>query len=274
MGGVLVEAVRDYLGGLGFPFALGFLGLLAAFVYFQVRWSLERDELRIDPDDLRSVIAEVEAPAGWIHSLIGERVNGSGTEGALGSVDTGAFRLSLEGRGLLRSSEGGELFVQYLHGVLSTPKKRLLSSDNRLRLTRSRNTLRRHQYHRVINIVLASASVSLGILGTVGGLWLAFRYADFSDVQRLGDSLGGVMRALSRALYTTGTGLALSIPMIAVGLRMEGELERIFDQLEELRDAVVSTIRCLETEREWGLGNSERGGVFQLSSKTEHNGRG
>ena len=234
--GEIGQAVGWYFGG-------AFLAIVVAWVQFMVRWWDERRELGISKTGLACLLEEIERPDGVLHQALADRFHGVASEDFPDQQEFAAWFQSA------RSSQrhAAALFENYLWGVLSTHRPRLRAMDNRVNLTGVRNELKRYRYHRWLNFGLANTAVSLGILGTVTGLWGGFNQIDFG-----GSDIAGVMEevmsSLSQALYTTAVGVLISMPIVISGLKMEQQLEELFGQVYEVHNALVASLRQIEMD--------------------------
>ena len=229
---------------VGWYFGAAFVAIVAIWVQFMVRWGDEKRELGLSNAGLARLLAELERPRGTLHRALANRHQGEPCEYF---ADQQQFKVWFEKVRGAGSQSAGLLFHGYLWDVLSSRRTRLRASDNRVNLTGVRNKLKRYRYHRWLNFGLANTAVSLGILGTVTGLWSGFNQIDFGggDIAGVMDE---VMGSLSRALYTTGVGVLISIPIVITGLRMEQQLEEMFGMICEVQNAVVATLRQLEND--------------------------
>ena len=226
--------------GSGAVFRRCLPGRVFVWVQFLVRWRDERRNLGLSATGLAALIDELERPEGALHGALADRFRG---RACTVFADRAAFEDWFADRASGRQT--GALFASYLWAALDTPRTRLRPDDNRVGLTGVRNRLKRYRYHRWLNLGLANLSVSLGILGTVTGLWAGFEGIDFASGDVAG-TMEGVMDALSRALYTTAVGVLLSMPILISGLKMERQLEELFGMVCEVQDALLATLRQFE----------------------------
>ena len=226
--------------GIGPYFGAAFLAVVFAWIQFLVRWRDERRELGLPFAGLAALLDEIERPGGALRGALADRFGG---RAPAAFADRAAFDDWFAER--VGDRRRGALFADYLWEALDTPRARLRADDNRVALTAVRNRLKRYRYHRWLNMGLANLSISLGILGTVTGLWAGFEGVDFAAGDVAG-TMEDVMAALSRALYTTAAGVLLSMPILVSGLRMEGQLEEMFGMVCEAHNALLATLRQLE----------------------------
>ena len=225
--------------GVGPWFGAAFLVVVFVWVQFLVRWRDERRELGISEAGLTALLDALERQDGALHGALCDRFRGCEPAAFADRAAFDAWFADHAG-----GRRAGALFSAYLWSVLDTPRARLRPDDNRVALTGARNRLKRYRYHRWLNLGLANLSVSLGILGTVTGLWAGFEGVEFAgDVAA---TMEEVMGALSRALHTTAVGVLLSMPILVSGLAMEGQLEEMFGMVCEVHNALVATLRQLE----------------------------
>lgn len=236
----LASGLPEVARGVGPWFGAAFLAIAFAWIQFLVRWRDERRELGLPSAALAALLDEIERPGGALHRALADR---SGARPPAAFADRAAFDAWFSRRTDRRGR--GALFADYLWAALDTPRARLRPDDNRVALTAVRNRLKRYRYHRWLNMGLANLSVSLGILGTVTGLWAGFEGVDFAGGD-VAETMEAVMSALSRALYTTAAGVLLSMPILVSGLKMEGQLEEMFGMAYEVHNALVATLRQLE----------------------------
>ena len=239
----LVAGVGEIGRAVGWYFGVAFLAIVVAWVQFMVRWWDEKRELGVSKAGLAYLLEELEHPDGVLHRALDDRFHGSVSEDF---ADRDQFAAWF--RDARRSHRhAATLFENYLWGVLSTHRLHLRAVDNRVNLTGVRNELKRYRYHRWLNFGLANTAVSLGILGTVTGLWGGFNQIDFgtSDIAGVMEE---VMSSLSRALYTTAVGVLISMPIVISGLKMEQQLEELFGQVYEVHNALVATLREIERD--------------------------
>ena len=201
-----------------------------------------------------------------MHAALADRFGG---RAAAAFADRAAFDAWFAAR--IGARRGG-LFADYLWEALDTPRARLRADDNRVALTVVRNRLKRYRYHRWLNLGLANLSISLGILGTVTGLWAGFEGVDFAagDVAA---TMEGVMAALSRALYTTAAGVLLSMPILVSGLRMEGQLEEMFGMAWEAHKRASGDAAAVGGRGRWRWMTSRTFRVAKASAAAAPTGR-
>ena len=240
----LLTSFGEFGRDVGLFFGLAFLAIIFVWAQFLVRWRDEKWELGISEEGLKMLLRELEEPTGRLHGALLERFRGHAC-----SEFTNRKQMEKWFDQCLRNSGSrytGGLFENYLWGVLSTARVSLRSFDNRVSLIAVRNELKRYSYHRWLNFGLANMAVSMGILGTVTGLWSGFNQIDFSGHISL--VMEEVMDSLARALYTTAIGVLISMPIIISGLKMEQQLEELFGMVQEIHYAVVATLKQIEME--------------------------
>ena len=236
----LAGGVGELGRAVGPWFGAAFLAIVVVWVQFLVRWRDEKRELGLSAEGLARLLDALERPGGALHAALADRFRGRPCAAFPGR---GAFEAWFaEHIAGPRAAQAGALFQGYLWGVLATVRDRLRAADNRVDLAAVRNELRRYRYHRWLNFGLANTAVSLGVLGTVTGLWAGFDRIDFGggDIPAVMEE---VMGAMSRALYTTAVGVLVSIPIVITGLAMERQLEEIFGMAHEVRNALAATLR-------------------------------
>lgn len=235
----LVEIGR----AVGWYFGVAFLGIVIAWMQFMVRWRDEKRELGISKAGLARLLDELEQTDGILHQALADRYYGEQSEDFPDRDQFAAWFHQVRGG----SRHLATLFENYLWGVLSTSRPRLRVMDNRVHLTGVRNELKHYRYHRWLNFGLANTAVSLGILGTVTGLWGGFNQIDFSN-DDIASVMQEVMGSLSQALYTTAVGVLISMPIVITGLKMEQQLEELFGQAYEVHNALVATLQEIEMD--------------------------
>ena len=235
----LVEIGR----AVGWYFGVAFLAIVVAWMQFMVRWRDEKRELGISKTGLARLLDELERTNGVLHQALADRYYGEQSEDFPDRDRFAAWFHSIRGS----SRHLATLFENYLWSVLNTSRPRLRVVDNRVSLTGVRNELKHYRYHRWLNFGLANTAVSLGILGTVTGLWSGFNQIDFANNDIAG-VMQEVMSSLSQALYTTAVGVLISMPIVITGLKMEQQLEELFGQACEVHNALVATLREIERD--------------------------
>lgn len=228
---------------VGWYFGAAFLGIVIAWMQFMVRWRDEKHELGISKSGLARLLHELERPDGILHRALAHRYYGEPSEDFPDGARFAAWFEEIRGG----SRHLAMLFESYLWGVLNTSRPRLRVLDNRVNLTRVRNELKHYRYHRWLNFGLANTAVSLGILGTVTGLWGGFNQIDFTNAD-IASVMQEVMSSLSQALYTTAVGVLISMPIVITGLKMEQQLEELFGQIYEVHHALVATLQEIEVD--------------------------
>lgn len=228
---------------VGWYFGAAFLAIVVAWMQFMVRWRDEKRELGISKSGLVRLLDELERTDGVLHLALTDRYYSEQCD-AFPDRDRFATWFDQVRGG---SRHLATLFENYLWSVLSTSRPRLRVVDNRVNLTGVRNELKHYRYHRWLNFGLANTAVSLGILGTVTGLWGGFNQIDFANSDIAG-VMQEVMGSLSQALYTTAVGVLISMPIVITGLKMEQQLEELFGQAYEVHNALVATLREIEMD--------------------------
>jgi biopolymer transport protein ExbB len=91
--------------------------------------------------------------------------------------------------------------------------------------------------HRVLVRALVAVAPLLGLLGTVDGMIETF---DSLGEMALFSQSGGIAGGISRALFTTQIGLAVSIPGLLIGRMVERRQIIINRELDQIRDLVCA----------------------------------
>lgn len=94
--------------------------------------------------------------------------------------------------------------------------------------------------HRMLVRTLVAVAPLLGLLGTVDGMIETF---DSLAEMALFTQSGGIAGGISRALFTTQMGLAVSIPGLLAGRMIERREETIRFQLDQIRDLLCATFK-------------------------------
>ena len=89
--------------------------------------------------------------------------------------------------------------------------------------------------HRSLIRVLVIISPLLGLLGTIDGMIETFK--SLGDMALFSQS-GGIAGGISRALFTTQMGLAISIPGLMLGRMLERKQQKINQELDQIKDLV------------------------------------
>lgn len=89
--------------------------------------------------------------------------------------------------------------------------------------------------HRSLVRVLVIIAPLLGLLGTIDGMIETFK--SLGDMELFTQS-GGVAGGISRALFTTQVGLAISIPGLLIGRIIERKQADINRELDQIKDLV------------------------------------
>ena len=92
--------------------------------------------------------------------------------------------------------------------------------------------------HRMLVRSLVAVAPLLGLLGTVDGMIETFN--SLSDMALFSQS-GGIAGGISKALFTTQMGLAISIPGLLLGRMIERKESNINRELDQIRDLVCAT---------------------------------
>ena len=240
-----VEAAKELYSAIGPFFSVAFGLVTISFIILVMKFCEERKRLGGTDKHLDRLVRAIENEDSLLSNHISQRVRGEQVDCPIDEESFGDWLdFSILGIKNSNSGDAGERMAlkKYLFSVLTSPRRRLTREDNRLKLTPIRSYLKRRCFHRFIGVVLASTAVSLGVLGTVTGLWVTFRTADFENVARMAVVMEEIMIGLSQALYTTGLGLVLSIPMVILAFWMESDMERIHAGLLVVRDALQATV--------------------------------
>lgn len=91
--------------------------------------------------------------------------------------------------------------------------------------------------HRTLVRSLVAVAPLLGLLGTVDGMIETFE--SLGDMALFSQS-GGIAGGISRALFTTQMGLAISIPGLLIGRVIERRQQNIIRELDQIRDLVCA----------------------------------
>lgn len=92
--------------------------------------------------------------------------------------------------------------------------------------------------HRTMVRSLVAIAPLLGLLGTVDGMIVTF---DSLGDMALFSNSGGIAGGISRALFTTQMGLAISIPGLLIGRMIEHRQNDIHRELDQIKDLVCAT---------------------------------
>lgn len=92
--------------------------------------------------------------------------------------------------------------------------------------------------HRVMVRSLVGVAPLLGLLGTVDGMIETFD--SLADMALFSQS-GGIAGGISKALFTTQMGLAISIPGLLMGRMIERRERNINRELDQIRDLVCAS---------------------------------
>ena len=91
--------------------------------------------------------------------------------------------------------------------------------------------------HRALVRTLVAVAPLLGLLGTVDGMIETF---DSLGDMALFTETGGIAAGVSRALFTTQMGLAISIPGLLIGRMLERKQHNIVRELDQIKDLVCA----------------------------------
>jgi len=91
-----------------------------------------------------------------------------------------------------------------------------------------------NQYRSLVRVMVVIAPL-LGLLGTIDGMIETFE--SLGDMT-LFSQTGGVAGGISRALFTTQVGLAISIPGLMIGRILERKQNNINRELDQIKDLV------------------------------------
>jgi biopolymer transport protein ExbB len=91
--------------------------------------------------------------------------------------------------------------------------------------------------HRMLVRSLIGVAPLLGLLGTVDGMIETFN--SLGDMALFSQS-GGIAGGISKALFTTQMGLAISIPGLMIGRVIERKERNIYRELDQIRDLVCA----------------------------------
>ena len=238
---------------IGPVFAVAFLLVFIAFMVAALNFFLNvKKRLATSDGDIKKVINALEDDESDLARLLKKKAMGGLVSlpmagGRDGVSDEDAFGEWLDQKVLNNDPERGrnerQALKNYIFGIFESGRGSILPEDNRIQLTSVRKHLLKRRWHTLVGVVLASISVSLGVLGTVTGLFQAFQNADFENIEKMSSVMSELMASLSQALYTTGIGLVLCILMVLTAFLMESALNRIYNGLREVQDAVVATVR-------------------------------
>jgi biopolymer transport protein ExbB len=92
--------------------------------------------------------------------------------------------------------------------------------------------------YRILVRSLVGIAPLLGLLGTVDGMIETFN--SLSDMVLFSQS-GGIAGGISKALFTTQMGLAISIPGLLLGRMIERKEQNINRELDQIRDLVCAS---------------------------------
>lgn len=94
--------------------------------------------------------------------------------------------------------------------------------------------------HRVLVRSLVAVAPLLGLLGTVDGMIETFN--SLGDMALFSQS-GGIAGGISKALFTTQMGLAISIPGLLLGRIIERKERNVCRELDQIRDLVCAKVK-------------------------------
>lgn len=97
------------------------------------------------------------------------------------------------------------------------------------------------EYKTLVRSLVAVAPL-LGLLGTVDGMIETFN--SLGDMALFSAS-GGIAGGISKALFTTQMGLAISIPGLLIGRIIERKERNVCRELDQIRDLVVANAKTL-----------------------------
>lgn len=146
-------------------------------------------------------------------------------------------------RELIRKAKKSELHTRSSAAVaarFAVEQSQLISNRRQLKsvineeFAIAKSQLRRHK--RLIRSLVAVAPL-LGLLGTVDGMIETFD--SLADMELFSQS-GGIAGGISKALFTTQMGLAVSIPGLLMGRMLERRELNICYELDQLRDLVCA----------------------------------
>jgi biopolymer transport protein ExbB len=100
--------------------------------------------------------------------------------------------------------------------------------------------------HRTLVRTLVAIAPLLGLLGTVDGMIETFN--SLSDMALFSHS-GGIAGGISKALFTTQMGLAISIPGLLMGRMIERKEQNINRELDQIRDLVCAAAHRYRTRK-------------------------
>lgn len=100
--------------------------------------------------------------------------------------------------------------------------------------------------HRTLVRSLVAIAPLLGLLGTVDGMIETFN--SLGDMALFSQS-GGVAGGISKALFTTQMGLAISIPGLLMGRMIERKEQNINRELDQIRDLVCASAHRYRSRR-------------------------
>lgn len=152
-------------------------------------------------------------------------------------------RSRMNPRELIRKAKKSELHTRSSAAVAArfaveqwqqTDNRRHLKSVINEEFAGIKSQLRRHK--RLIRSLVAVAPL-LGLLGTVDGMIETFD--SLADMELFSQS-GGIAGGISKALFTTQMGLAISIPGLLMGRMLERREQNICYELDQLRDLVCA----------------------------------
>lgn len=89
--------------------------------------------------------------------------------------------------------------------------------------------------HRALVRISVIIAPLLGLLGTIDGMIETFE--SLGDMALFSQS-GGIAGGISRALFTTQVGLAISIPGVMIGRMIERKQQNINRELDQIKDLV------------------------------------
>ncbi len=101
------------------------------------------------------------------------------------------------------------------------------------------------EYRTLVRSLVAVAPL-LGLLGTVDGMIETF---DSLGDMALFSASGGIAGGISKALFTTQMGLAISIPGLLIGRVIERKERNVCRELDQIKDLVVANAKTLKPKK-------------------------
>lgn len=100
--------------------------------------------------------------------------------------------------------------------------------------------------HRMLVRSLVAVAPLLGLLGTVDGMIETFN--SLGDMALFSQS-GGIAGGISKALFTTQMGLAISIPGLLIGRIIERRERKINHELIQIKDLLCAEMKARESKK-------------------------